>query len=100
MLNMNPPWVSNYQTYLADTNDIEARFYLGMAYLENDQFAEAKTTLSQEIKNQPYAEWNLALFALKNNQLSEAQSRLQAIADQEGHFFQKKAQALLEEWNP
>ncbi len=75
-------------------NNATTRFYLALAYIETDHFAEANTLLKQ-LKNgdSAYATeslWYLALLELKRKNNQQFQNYLKQIPKGSGHYEQAK----------
>ena len=72
--------------------------YLGIALLENESFEKAHASLTKARAQHPErAAWYLAMLSLRTGDVVTARGALEAIAGQEGHYYQGKATELLEE---
>lgn len=79
----------------------ELRFFLGLCQVKNKDsagFGQASEVLSQVPKTSIYyedASWWMALEAAQMDDDEKAMSLLEEISSQEGHLYQKQAQAVL-----
>ena len=82
----------------------EALFYLGQAYLANDEEDKA-IPLFKELKSSPdfsfveATEWYLALSYLKVGDMNKAKKELSQISSSAKHAYRKQSQKLLERIN-
>ncbi len=83
-------------------DDLEVRFYYGMALLGNQEAAAAKRAFEQVLSNPPSpayrenAQWHVALCLLKMNKEEQSKKLLQEI-QQSGGDYASKAKKLLGE---
>jgi tetratricopeptide (TPR) repeat protein len=90
---------SQIQAYLQEQpNDLIARFYLGMTYMELKQFDQAQQTFEPviEARSTYYEEasWYNALSLLKQNEKTKAEEQLQLITQEGKSRFVKPAREL------
>ncbi len=85
-------------------NDLDAQFYLGLCYMEVQNFSKAIPLLTPITTQQNHflqtdAKWYLALAFLKmDRQENKAKELLQAIALDKESNYQKRAILLLKQW--
>lgn len=93
----------NYDNAIAlldkQDNNILAKYYLGLSYLETDRIDKAINTFKSIIDHNKnlfveQAEWYLALCYVKNNQEEEAKIWFEKIADSES-IFKEKAKRVI-----
>jgi len=93
----------NYDNAIAlldkQNNNILAKYYLGLSYLETDKINNAITTFKAIIDHNnnlfvEQAEWYLALCYVKNDQEAEAKIWFEKIADSES-IFKEKARRVM-----
>lgn len=81
--------------------DLTASFYIGMCYLELNEFEFAESQFRIVIKQQgeliQEAQWYLALTLLAENHIDDCKEQLQAIVDQENHYYTSRAKKLLKD---
>ena len=92
--------IASYEAAATDTSQtlaMEAYLYWGIAYLE---MGEADSALARFAELQNLSEtrqWYEAMAYLKKGELASVKQSLEAIAVDDEHFYQAKAQALLEQ---
>lgn len=91
---------TSLEAFLKETpNHLIARFYLGMAWMEEARWAEAETLLKQvQAAGGDYREeasWYLSLIYIKTNRPDEAGAILRALAEKESGRYYEEANKLL-----
>lgn len=83
--------------------ELTAAFYIGMCYLELQEYAKAEAQFHRVIEHsgdfRQEAQWYLALTLLADNKTGESEKLLQAIVEQKNHYFGEKAEKLLDDIN-
>ena len=84
----------------ANQSDATAIFYLGEAYLANDQPEQAETQYLAVVENGDnvfveIAQWHLALTYLKQDKTEQLQELLQSIKGAPGHTYSQEAEELV-----
>ncbi len=84
-----------------EPENTRALFYAGMAYLETNQYENARTNLAlvrfNDEKRFEEATWYLALTCLRQNEPDLARQYLMDLSELKGGFYEEDAKALLEE---
>lgn len=94
--------IASYEALAADSSQTlatNAYLYWGIAYLE---IGEADSALARFAELENLAEirqWYEALVYLKKEEITHAKALLEAIKADEGHFYQAKAEDLLQQMN-
>lgn len=84
-----------------DPNNIPVKYYCGISNIETGNFERAKQLFQDIISDNnnsyvEYAQWNLGLTFLANDQNSEAVNLFEEISANEGHSYQEQAVSILE----
>ncbi len=90
-----------FDTFLkANPGNLQASFYLGMSYLQNNNHKKAKEYLSlvagQESEHQDASKWFLALAQIKGKEKEEARKTLMDVAQNGKSFYADKAKKMLD----
>jgi|AntRauTorckE6833_2_1112554.scaffolds.fasta_scaffold02081_2 tetratricopeptide (TPR) repeat protein len=87
-----------------DADNIAVRFYLGISYMETEDFDKAADAFRYIISDQDnlyieHAEWYLSLCFLKEEGIDKAINQLTIISQNEDNYYKEKAGKLLTKIN-
>ncbi|MEM6344037.1 MAG: tetratricopeptide repeat protein [Bacteroidota bacterium] len=93
-----------YQDYIEQNPDVpnkqadlqNARLFVAIALLENNQLEEAMRQLKQLMEQDEIAQWYLALALLKKGEITASKEVLEMIKGRERHLYQARAAKILE----
>ena len=92
------------QVLSKDPANIPVQYYCGISNIEIGNYTRAIQLFNKIIKNDnnsyvEYAQWNLGLSYLANNQESDAVKQFKLIAADENHTYRDQAKSILEKIN-
>lgn len=87
-----------------DQKNIAVRFYLGISYMETDNFENASNAFRYIISDQDnlyieHAEWYLGLCFLKQDELDKAINQFTIIAQNKQNYYSAQAENMLKKMN-
>lgn len=85
-------------------SNIAVRFYLGISYMETENFDKATDSFRYIISDQDnlyieHAEWYLGLCFLKENEIDKAVNQFTIIAQNENNYYSAQATKMLKKMN-
>jgi len=87
-----------------DQKNIAVRFYLGISYMETDNFEKASGSFRYIISDQnnlyiEHAEWYLGLCFLKQDEIDKAINQFTIIAQNDQNYYSSQAEKMLDKIN-
>ncbi|WP_020530458.1 tetratricopeptide repeat protein [Flexithrix dorotheae] len=95
--------INSFRELLSKAEDDKLKFYLGNAYLANNQPEESINIFKELLENNPgefetRTKWYLGISFLKNGEIDEAKVVFMDLAKNGGDSYQEKAEKLLKEF--